>query len=209
MRRTVIVIAVCLLALIGLAVWPVYDLYRLAQAVETRNFPQIAAHVNLAQVQRSLAVQVLRKYGQLTGRRMSPLMANLAVGAGSAVVDPIVAKLITNDALVDLLRRGWPKALGDKDIPKFDGLNGDIFASLGALFQNSEYGFRRYSVWIPPDQPRAQQFHLRFRLQAWTWKLTAIRLPEALQTRLAREVIKRTEALADNPLRGKTTDKTN
>jgi hypothetical protein len=204
MRRTLIAIFVVLVVLAGFIAWPVYDLYRLAHAVENRDLPKIVAHVNIAQLQRSLTVQVLRKYGELTGRKMSPLMANLAVGAGSAVIDPIVAKLITNEAIADLLLRGWPKALGNKDVPKFDGLNARAFGNLGVLFQNSDYGFRRYSVWVPPDKPRAQQFNLRFRLQSWTWKLIAVRLPEELQTRLAREVIKRTEALADNPLRGGT-----
>jgi hypothetical protein len=203
MRRTLIAIVVVILGLAAFAAWPVYDLYRLAHAVEARDLRQIAGRVNVPQVQRSLTFQVLRKYGELTGRKMSPLMANLAVGAGSAVIDPILAQLITHDALADLLQRGWPKSLETDDIPKFDGLDAEAFESLGALFHGSEYGLRRYSVWVPPDKPRAQQFHLRFRLQAWTWKLVAVRLPEPLQERLAREVIKRTEALADNPPRVK------
>jgi hypothetical protein len=44
---------------------------------------------------------------------------------------------------------------------------------------------------VPVDKPRQESFRFQFCLRDWTWKLCGIELPEAVQVRLAQELVKR------------------
>src|SRR5262245_2458319 len=107
MRKTILFLAVLALAWIAYLAWPAYDLSQFVRAVE-RGVATTAAHyVNLARVRISLTEQITEAYLQRTGARSGPLVH----GAVGALADPIVYKLISSEALTELLRIGWPRAV--------------------------------------------------------------------------------------------------
>ena len=86
MRWTLIII----LALIGVlltayTVWPIYDLYRIASAVETRNPAALQELVDFPSLRASLAKQIVDDYRKLTGKSAG-LSDRIVVGFGLAEI---------------------------------------------------------------------------------------------------------------------------
>src|SRR2546428_4120286 len=104
--------------LIGLgalvALWLVYATsaflapYRLADMVQKRDIAGLSERVDFPVLRRSISAQVVRKYLQLTGKELRPgsIAEQFAVGVGVVIADPIVAKLVTPEALIELLQSG-------------------------------------------------------------------------------------------------------
>jgi hypothetical protein len=81
---------------------PLIALYDIASAIEDRD--AVAFRIDFPAVRRSLTKQIVQEYLKLTGKKL-PLQAigkRLMVSA----VDPIVARLMTVRALLDLLNKG-------------------------------------------------------------------------------------------------------
>ena len=99
-------------------------------------------------------------------------------------------KLISPEALTELLRIGWPRAV----LPEApSNTSGITLAGLGTtwqLFAASEYGIGRYEVSVPVGAPPERAFMLQFRLAQWRWQLAAVRVPESIRLLLAEEIIK-------------------
>ena len=111
--------------------------------------------------------------------------------AAVSIADPIVAKLMTPEAFVDFLKKGWPTAaFPDGAPPGIVGISTDSFGTAWQTFASTEYGFGRFDVVVPITAPTERQFNLRFRLSQWRWRLKAIGLPASIQEQLADELIK-------------------
>jgi hypothetical protein len=175
--------------------WPFFALYDLAQSVQARDSAAVAARVNLQSLRKSLAEQFVVTYLQLTGRdaRLGQIGRGLAVGAATSIADPIVARLVSAETLLELLHRGWPTSILPDQTPTLQGLSPATLGSAWQVFVRSEQGLRRFELTVPATAPRSRQFRLQFRLISWTWKLSGIELPDELRVRLTRELIKHIE----------------
>jgi DUF2939 family protein len=195
MRKTILTIAVLALAWIAYLAWPAYDLAQFVRAIERGDAAIAARYLNLGRVRTSLVEQVAEAYLQRTGARSGPLVQ----GAVASIADPVVGKLISPQALTELLRLGWPRAVLPD--PPSDAV-GISLAGLGnawQLFAAADYGIARYEVAVPVSAPPEQAFVLQFRLAQWRWQLAAVRLPAAIRQLLAEEIIKSTRPLPQRP----------
>ena len=189
MRKTLLIIVVLALAWIGYAAWPLYDLLKLARAVERGDVAEVTHRVNFARVRASLTQQIAEAYLQRTGARPGPLVH----GAVASVADPIVAKVISSEALAELLRTGWPRTVLPDQPRDAVGISVAGLGSVWQLFAASDYGIVRYEVAVPVSLPPGRAFRLQLRLAQWRWRLTAVQLPEPLRLLLADEIIKATK----------------
>jgi DUF2939 family protein len=199
MRWTFRAIAIVTALWIAYVAWPFFALYELATAIQNRDAATVARRINVPAVRHSLTEQIAATYLRITGReaRLGALTRGVAAAAASSIADPIVAKLLSTDALLELLHTGWPKqVLSDEPTTIsgqgsiVQGLTSVSFGNLWRVFVQSEQGLRRFDVGIPIDAPPTRRLTLQFRLTNWVWKLAGIELPEELQVRLARELVR-------------------
>lgn len=188
MRKVLAAIGILIALWGGWSAWPFAGLYDLARAAQSGDVERIEQRVDFASLGRSLSGQIVQTYARLAGVPAGP--GSLLAGVASAVADPIIARLLTRVALAELVQNGWPKsALGDPPAdlqrPNWNAL-GDVWQ----LYANSEYGIGEFRIRLPVAAPRERQFRIRLALRGLTWKLSGIDLPQDLQERLARELIK-------------------
>jgi hypothetical protein len=124
-----------------------------------------------------------------TGTQISPLAQNTAAAA-LGIADPIVKKLISPEALSELLAVGWPVTVVPDPPPGTVGITRSTMGTIWQIFGNSEYGFGRFEVAEPAALPQQQRFGLTFRLLQWRWRLVGVTLPENIQNLLADELVK-------------------
>jgi hypothetical protein len=191
MRKTPLIIAALALAWIAYLAWPAYDLARFTRAIERGDGAAAARYINFAHVRMSLTQQITEAYLRRTGARPGPLVQ----GAMASIAEPVVAKLISREALTELLRIGWPRAALAEPPRDTVGISTAALGSAWQLFKASEYGIGRYEVVVPVTEPPARAFTLQFRLAQWRWQLAAVRVPEPIQDLLADELIKSTRQL--------------
>ena len=191
MRKTIATLVVLGLILIGYTAWPLYDLFVLVRAIETRDVGTVTRHVYFDRVRISLTDQIVAAYVRRTGIQMSPLARSMAAAALS-IADPVVKKLISPEALSELLAVGWPVAVVPDPPPGTIGITRSTMGTIWQVFANSEYGLGRFEVAAPAALPPQQRFGLTFRLLQWRWRLVAVTLPENIQNLLADEFIKAT-----------------
>jgi hypothetical protein len=189
MRKTIATLVVLSLILIGYTAWPLYDLFVLVRAFETRDVSTVTRHVYFDRVRISLTDQIVAAYLRRTGIQISPLARSMA-GAALSIADPVVKKLISPEALSELLAVGWPVAVVPDPLPGTIGITRGTMGTIWQVFANSEYGLGRFEVAAPAALPPQQRFGLTFRLLQWRWRLVAVTLPENIQNLLADEVIK-------------------
>jgi hypothetical protein len=191
MRKTIATLVVLSLILIGYAAWPLYDLLVLVRAIETRDVGTVTQHVYFDQVRISLTDQVVAAYVRRTGIQISPLARSMAAAALS-IADPVVKRLISPEALSELLAVGWPVAVVPDPPPGTIGITRSTMGTVWQVFGNSEYGLGRFEVAAPATLPQQQRFGLTFRLLQWRWRLVGVSLPENIQNLLVDELIKAT-----------------
>jgi hypothetical protein len=189
MRKTAATLIVLGLIWIGYTAWPLYDLYVLVRAIETRDVGTVIRHVNFGAVRVSLTEQIVAAYVRRTGTQLSPLAQSMAVTA-VGIADPVVNKLISPEALSDFLTAGWPVAVVPTAPSGTVGISNKTIGTIWQVFGNSEYGFGRFQVSAPAAVAPRQRFGLTFRLLQWRWKLSSVDLPESIQDLLADELIK-------------------
>jgi hypothetical protein len=188
MRKGIVAVLVLFVLFLGWSAWPFMGLYDLARAAQSGDVARVEQRVDFPALGRSLSGQIVQTYSRLAGVPVAP--GGLLAGIASAIADPIVARLITRVALGQLLQTGWPQeVLGDRP-PDVPSLNWSALGNVGQLYASAESGLGEFRIWLPVDQPRARQFRVRLALRGLTWKLTGIDLPQELQERLARELIK-------------------
>ena len=188
-RKTVIVLVVIGLVWIGYMAWPLYELTALVRAIDTRNVSTVARYVNFDRVRASLTEQIASGYMRRSGIQPGPL-AQQAIIAGLSVADPVIRKLVSPQALSELLAVGWPVAVVPDPPTGTLGLNSDTLGTAWQVFGSSHYGLARFEVSAPMALPPANRFRLRFQLLAWRWRLVGINLPENIQNLLADELVK-------------------
>jgi hypothetical protein len=190
MRKTMATIAVLCLLWIGYTAWPLYDLSLLIRAMETRHVDTVTRHVYFDAVRLSLTNQIVAAYVRRTGIQISPLAQSMAASA-LGIADPIVKKLISPEALSELLTVGWPvPVVSDPPPPGTVGITRSTMGTIWEIFGNSEYGLGRFEVAGPAALPQQHRFRLMFRLLRWRWRLVGVILPENIQNLLADELIK-------------------
>jgi hypothetical protein len=189
MRKVIATIAVLGLMWIGYVAWPLYDLYVLARAFETRDVATVVRHVYFDSVRRSLADQIVAAYLRRAGVQLGPL-AQGAVGSALGIADPVLSKVMSPEALSEFLSTGWPVAVAP-DVPAGTlGISSKTLGNAWQVFAASEYGIGRFYVALPQSLPPPQRLGLAFRLLQWRWQLTGITLPENIQNLLADALIK-------------------
>jgi hypothetical protein len=175
-----------------LVVWIVYlaspywALYRLARAVETRDFETFREAVNLRAVRVSLARQLVPEYLKLVEQERELRAADRELAmAVTTVADPIIARLLTPEALVDLLEDGWPETVAAAKPANFTQFDVDALRQVGRVFLASETrGFRALTITLPETGPPDERFRLRLRFRPFTWRVTGIDLPASLRRSL-------------------------
>lgn len=199
MRRTLLWIVFLLLLIAGYSAWPFYELYGLVSAVQRRDEAAVAERIDVPRLRRHFLEQVLHAYRRLAGTQQNIITEQFAAAVVSSIADPMVARMATSPAVADLLRTGWPgAALG----PKPEGLGGISFdGQAWRLYANSEYGFDEFRLWVPVTAPKDAQYRVTLTRDGATWKLSGVRLPEAIQDRIARELMKTEKLGVADPAR--------
>ena len=192
MRWTIGISAGLLALWLAYAVWPFFGVYRLVSAVQSRDVAAVNELVDFPALRGSLTAQIVRTYLRMTGKAGRPgsILEQFAVDIGASVADPIVTKLVSPEALLDLLQNGRPAGVFSENVPPIEGLRSEALGNVWRVYANSELGIARFFVSVPVDKPRAESFELKFCLTSWIWKLCGAELPEQLQIRLAQEVLK-------------------
>jgi hypothetical protein len=183
---------------IGYTAWPLYNLLVLVRAIESRDADTVTRHVYFDAVRISLTDQIVAAYVRRTGIQISPLARHMAASA-LGIADPIVNKLISPEALSELLTVGWPITVVPDVPPGTIGITRSTMGTIWQIFGNSEYGLGRFEVTGPPALPTQQRFGLTFRLLQWRWRLVGITLPENIQNLLADELVKALRTPAQKP----------
>ena len=191
MRKTLLAIIILSLIWLGYVIWPLYSVLQVARAIERKDVAFITRHVDFASVRQSFAQQIMDSYLRRSGSPRSPLLRGIA-GSATSLADPIVAKFITPDALASLLREGWPTEALPQRPPAAIGISRANIGTLWQIFANSDYGFGRFDVTVPPAILPANAFGLRFHLSVsrWRWRLNRIVLPEPIRDLIVDELVK-------------------
>src|ERR1700745_4354427 len=166
MRKTIATFVILGFVWIGYVAWPIYDLLTLVRAMETRELDTVARYVYFDAVRVSLTKQVVAAYVRRTRINISPFAQSMAAGA-LGIANPIVQKLISPEALSELLGVGWPVTVGSDPPPGTIGITERTIGNLWQIFKNSEYGLARFEVPAPSVLPPQQRFRLTFQLLQW------------------------------------------
>jgi hypothetical protein len=200
--RSLVVLA---LAWVVFILSPYVAFYKLAKAVQAKDVAAITERVNFSAVRISLSRQIASAYARATGggKQESSPVGQVAVSAGTAAIDPLIAPYLTPQAIIDLLTTGAPDAApkGVPDAAPPSSLGGglqpfelslDRFKEL--FFASESRGFRGFAVALPPGQPPEERFRLIFRLtgpsRGFTWRLVGLELPARLRDRLVQQFVK-------------------
>ena len=197
MRMTLSISAALVALWLAYAVSPFVAAYRLVGAVADRDAAALSAGLDFRAVRGSLGEQIARTYLRITGKAgadeggVVQRMDALAVGVAASIADEIVENLVSPQGLLEFLRTGGPPVVESDGLPMPGGLTPDALGNAWRAYLNSELGIARFFLDVPVDKPRQESFRLQFCLRDWAWKLCGIEPPEALQLRLAQELVKR------------------
>lgn len=202
MRWTLRIAGLLALAWLVFLASPFVALHNFGREIEARDVEAVRHRINFRALRLSLLKQVLEAYAREKGRALEPGERQLAIEAAAALADPVIAPLLSAEAVIDLLDDGWPTSVAGPEDPASPLRRESIAAQLKVrslaaawpLFRSAELrGFRNVVVALPPGRARDAQFQLRLRLVRTTWKLVTIELPPALLQELMRKL--------PNPLR--------
>lgn len=194
MRLAVRITAGLAVLLVLYAAWPLWGLYRLADAVERRDAARLNRLIAFPELRQSLSFQISRAVLTVTGqeKRLGRLGSGLVMSLG-AVADPLVERFVTPEGVATLLARGWPETLPDDapaPTPRMGGIRPGDIGNVWSVFAAAHYRGRSFWIALPIDTPAAQQFRIRLRLIAGTWTLVGIDLPEELRLRFATVLVR-------------------
>jgi hypothetical protein len=169
---------------------PLIALHSIASAVESKDAVALTERIDFSALRRSLTNQIMDEYLKLTGKKL-PLHA-IGKRVIVSVADPVVARLMTVRALLDLLGKAdaGEKAKLPLERAPFASASSK---SLWQLWLNSDYRGRSFYIYLPPKKSRAEQFRAHLRLIAWRWRIVGLDLPEDLKEHLAKELVKLTQ----------------
>ena len=183
---------------------PYVALYGLARAVEARDMALVRERVDFPALRLSLARQIGAAYVKGLGGRKGESDAGSPLGAtaGAAVLAPLLEPYVSPDAVLRLIREGWPglagtaapragsaAGSGERDLGLFDPATFLTACNLNRLWNATEWrGFRTFMVRLLQE---GEPLQLQFRLSPFTWRLSGVELPAALKDRLVRELAAR------------------
>jgi hypothetical protein len=198
MRWTLRIAAILAVLLVAYAIWPVVGFYRIASAIEAHDAAALSKRVDLHALRKNLTKQIVSTYLELTGKekKLGLLGKTIAIGIGTSYAEPIVARLINEETLIDLLGKG--NAGGEAKISaELAPFSKSALKSGWTTWLHSEYRGEDYYVYLPPDKPTDQEFKVKLSLSRWRWKLAGIDLPQPLRVQLAKELEKLRESKND------------
>jgi hypothetical protein len=195
MRFVLILLLAAIVAVGAFVAWPLFDLYRLAEAVRGRDEAAFRARVDLDAVRTSLAEQFIAQAssGGIRG-------IGVAVDpAGQAIVTNLIAarleSVITPEVVFELLRRG---RLDAPTAGAGEGGGSGGGASSFTLPADPLSRFKGLGYALPPslrvtvgegdDPAEWLTLAMTFRLDRLGWALTEVALPERVFRRLGREL---------------------
>ena len=166
---------------------PLIALHSIASAVESKDAVALTERIDFSALRRSLTNQIMDEYLKLTGKKL-PLHA-IGKRVIVSVADPVVARLMTIRALLDLLGKAdaGEKAKLPLERAPFASASSK---SLWQLWLNSDYRGRSFYIYLPPKKTRAEQFRAHLRIIGWRWRIVGLDLPEDLKEHLAKELVK-------------------
>ena len=191
MRKTILTIIILGLLWAGLLAWPLFDLFRLARAIENRDIATVTRLVDFVRVRNSLTQQIVDAYAKRTGARVNAR----AQGIAFSIADPLIARIVSADALAELLRAGWPVTIVPEGARDGTGISVAALGTILDIFSHSEYGIGRFEITVPVRIPAERAFGLEMRLTQWTWRLATVRLPDQVSEILANEIAKSTRTV--------------
>jgi len=200
MRWTLRIAGILGILLIAYGIWPVVGFYRIASAVEARDAAALGKRVDFRALRKSLVKQIVSTYLELTGKekKFGLLGKTIAIGLGTSYADPIVARLINEETLIDLLSKGRTgDGGGGRMSPELAPFSKSALKSGWTTWLHSEYRGEDYFVYLPPDKPADKQFRVKLSLSQWQWKLAGIDLPKPLRVQLAQELAEQREREKD------------
>lgn len=192
MRRALWATVILVVLLAAYAIWPVVGFYRIASAIESRDGAALSKLVDFPLLRKSLTKQIVSTYLELTGKekKLGLLGKSIVMGVGGSFAGPIVARLVNEETLIDLLTKGTAgggAAVSADRIP----FSKSALRSAWKTWWDSEYGLGDFYVHLPPETPRDEQFRVKLSLNQWQWKLSGIGLPEPLLVQLVQEILDR------------------
>jgi hypothetical protein len=196
MRWAIRIAAVLAVLLLAYAIWPVVGFARIASAIEARDGAALAKLVDFRALRKSLTKQIVAAYIELTGKekQLGLMGKTLAVGIGTSYAEPIVAELLNEQTLIDLLTKGQVGGGGGVGAVKVPAelapFSGSALQSGWRTWWASEYGLGDYYVYLPPDKTPDKQFKVRLSLKDLQWKLTGLDLPQPMRVELAQQLVK-------------------
>jgi Protein of unknown function (DUF2939) len=197
MRWTLGIAAVLAVLLLAYAIWPVVGFARIASAIEARDGAALAKLVDFRALRKSLTKQIVAAYIELTGKekQLGLMGKTLAVGIGTSYAEPIVAELLNEQTLIDLLTKGQVGGggggVGAVKVPaELAPFSKSALQSGWRTWWASEYGLGDYYVYLPPDKTPDKQFKVRLSLKDLQWKLTGLDLPGPMRVELAQQLVK-------------------
>ncbi len=196
--RRLIWIAIALGVLLAFyAIWPVVGFYRIASAVEARDSAGLARLVDFPLLRKSLAKQVALTYLEIAGekkkKKLGPIEQSIALGVGTSIANSVLADLVNEDTLIDLLTKGETKR-GLKIPAELSPFTKASLRSGWQTWWNFQYRGGAFYSFLPPDAPPDKQFRVKLILSDWQWKLAGLELPAPLRLQLARKVIEKQKA---------------
>jgi hypothetical protein len=159
----------------------------MASAVETKDAAALTERIDFPALKRSFTKQIAQEYLKLTGKKL-PLNA-LARRVVVSVADPIVARLMTVRALLDLLGKGKAGENTGVPVERAPFASGSL-SNLWQVWLDSDYLGPDFYVYLPPNKSREEQFRVHLRSLGWRWQMVGLDLPDDLKQHLARELIK-------------------
>src|SRR6478752_7489519 len=112
-----------------------------------------------------------------------------------SLTEPIVAELLNEQTLIDLLTKGETSGSGGgagvKIPAEFAPFSKSALQSGWQTWWSSEYGLGDYYIYLPPDKAPDKQFKVKLSLKEMQWKLAGIDLPQPMRLELAQQLIKR------------------
>jgi hypothetical protein len=196
MRWTLRIAAVLAALLLAYAIWPVVGFSRIASAIEARDGAALAKLVDFRALRKSLTKQIVAAYIELTGKekQLGLMGKTLAVGIGTSYAEPIVAELLNEQTLIDLLTKGQVGGGGGVGAVKVPAelapFSKSAMQSTWQTWWASEYGLGDYYIYLPPDKAPDKQFKVRLSLKDLQWKLTGLDLPGPMRVELAQQLVK-------------------
>jgi Protein of unknown function (DUF2939) len=200
MRWIFSILAVLVVAWVLFLASPFLSLYRLANAVDARDAAAIEERMDMTEVRSNFARQLIDEYLHSLGKAgaVAGLDRQIAAQASATLADPLVAQLVTPEALIDLLDDGWPQRMVSAEGKPAGRVTFGIGSLSRAwrLFVTSENrGFRKIYVILPDSRPVDERFRLLMRLSGTTWRVTSIDLPHTLLQNLVKKLPRNAAAL--------------